>query len=277
MSPEILDYNKERLRNWDWLTMLGKPVWNTKALEKMACEDRQLEAFNELKNLIGQPSLDAWRHFLTRFNSDSPGIAATHCVFYYYDRKPGSKESIKRESRVFFPFDVVINPNLISWDWIRSPLWDKGELGEYWVHDELRVSPRHLFREQFMVFGDIDEKASDEQFLEASRELGTPFLVADTERGHHVLFPLLFGSGIGGSSSRDAEVLATKEIGLVLAVEFEDRYLWRSHGNYEFVLRVTPGLRRKETPTISALVWDGNTIVKSPNNGNIHSPAPKST
>jgi len=115
-----------------------------------------------------------------------------------------------------------------------------------------------------MVFGDIDERTSDEQFLRASRQLGTPLLVANTERGHHVLFPLLFGAGIGGTGARDAEILATKELGLVIDVNFEDRYLHRSHGNYEFVLRVTSGLRREETPRISALVWDGNTIVRSP-------------
>jgi len=174
MSPEILDYNKERLNHWEWLTMLGKPIWDVRAFSKMNREDRQLEAFNDLKNLIGQPSLEAWRYFLTQFNSDSPGIAAVHCVFYYYDRKPKSTECIQRESRVFFPFDVAIDSNIISWDWInreraklaqkwglspvsfgisgnvycktewewiRSPLFDKGELGEYWVHDELWVSP----------------------------------------------------------------------------------------------------------------------------------------
>ena len=300
MSPEkseILNYNTERLNHWEWLTMLGMPIWDVKEFfPDKSPRERQLKAFNELSNLIGQPSLDAWRYFLRVFASDFPGIAAVACVFYHYYREPKSTEFIKRESRILFPLEVAIDPNLLSWewidrqrenlakkwklspvsfgitgnvycqtewDWIRSPLFDKGELGEYWIHDEIQASSRLLGRERVMVFGDVDEKTSDKQFLSASEQLGTPFLIADTKKGHHVLFPLLFGGR--SFNLRDIEIEATSAIGLTLGVNFHTRYIFRSHRNYEYVLRVTPGLGREETPMISALVWDGNTIVRSSN------------
>lgn len=297
MTPEalgILDYNTERRKHWSWLTMLGEPIWDTEVFRGISPNDSLLMTFSETRGFVGKSSLDALRYFWTIFSSDSLKLSAVECIFYYYSRKPKQLEFIQRESRVVFPLEVAINPNRLSLEWInrqRSNLvkkwglgpvsfgitgnvyspteWnylqsypcDTGELGEHWFHDVRRIRPsRFPGHQRFMVFTEMDKKATDEQFLYTCEQLGTPFLVVDTRQGHHLLFPLLFDNG--GTGERKTETEVYSKLGLILGIDFDHRYLFHCLERYESVIRVTPGLGREEVPLVSALVWDGKTIIR---------------
>ncbi|HUS60135.1 MAG TPA: hypothetical protein VMX76_02010 [Nevskiaceae bacterium] len=281
MSPEIPRDYSLRKRLWDDLTRLGMPVWDYEGAHTSI--ERQRVVFQEMGDLIGKPSLEAIRYLWKRF-SDFVDIAAVAGCFYYYDRERDKKEYIQKEAAVAFPLEVALDLKKLSWQWIddqrnrlakewglepvsfgitnviyssidwqlanSSPL-PHGGLSECWFGD-----PRSLLENtKFIAFADIDKKMPDEQILQISKELGTPFLVADTARGHHLLFPLIFGE-------RRKTNVCTR-IGLVLGFGWEEhRYLWHVLERGVATIRVTPGLRREETPKISALVWDENIIVR---------------
>lgn len=301
MPPEKKIFNYAAGTRWPWscLSSLGEGVWDLRQYKDLNPEQRIEKTFNEMRSMIGQPTLEAWRYLCAKFATGLPEDSAIMGIFYYYRREPESIDYIQEELRVLFPFKVAINPDLLSWDWINrqredlAQKWDLspvsfgisgniysshelesvlpfskkiGELGEHWFSSRhRRILSKQTGRAAFMVFGDIDKKTSDEQFMSASRQLGTPFLVADTTKGHHILFPLLFKS----YHSRDArmEIEVGSKIGLVVGIDLHDRHIFHSLQNYEYVLRVTPGLGREEVPKISALVWDGSTIVRSSNRG----------
>ncbi len=299
MFPERELVNYAVKSQWNHLPSLGRPLWDLEQYRDLIPEERSRRVFEEMREMIGQPTLEVWRYLFAKFTPELPENSAALGVFYYYHREPDSTDFLQRESRVIFPLNVVLNSELLSQNWIdhqREKLaqkWDLspisfgisgnifasleldsmlsfservGKLGEHWYsRKDSEVLLQRTGKAAFMVFADIDGETSDEQFMSVSEQLGMPFLVVDTRRGHHLLFPLLFRSFFGSALNFDPmEIEATSRMGLVLGVDFDTRYIFHSHLKREYVLRVTPGLFREETPRISAVVWDRNTIVKEP-------------
>ncbi|GAJ08079.1 unnamed protein product, partial [marine sediment metagenome] len=250
---------------------------------QVSSEEKQALVLQEMRALIGQPTLEAGRYLWKRF-SEFVDIAAVAGCFYYYHRNPSEPKGEQKEAFVVFPIEVALSPEGLSKEWIDSqrirlteewglePItfgitgnlystfeWEslqslipsRGQLDEYWCDDNLRLLTE---RQRFMSFVDIDKKLSDQQLLSISEQLGTPFLVADSTRGHHLLLPLIFDSHLDPS----IQDKVYPKIGCVLGMGWEEhRYLWHSLERGMSSVRVTPGLQRPEVPTVSAVVWDG--------------------
>lgn len=230
---------------WDIPTAiyLNDPVQKDRKVEVTRISEEE-EIFQEMSSFLGKPSFDVARYLWGKFAKDFPGIGAAGGIFYYYYREPDNPTPVTRRDTVVFPIEVALNPTLLSWDFIarkqqelekawglqpvsfgvngslitpfefgllRDGFYDTGELGELWFRgkNEIRLLQKP---EYFLAFADLDLKVPDEELLSISDQLGSPFWVAETTRGYHLIFPLKFKT-FSGPITRDDEVRA--RIGLV--------------------------------------------------------------
>ena len=272
----------------DVLVSMGTGVWDVliphgSKVDGVVFDFGESYAKAMMQSKIGRPSLDAVKWLWSDFGRDD--IWGVGGVFYYYDHPAGSVAAIKKVQRVIVPIGFSCTGGFDGWvedhrlelekRWnlgtvafgVNGMMYSENDIPTGVPHDngshgtmifwDTEVTNNLVLRnpsDKFLVFSDIDTKVDDALLAKAGLEIGSPFLVAETRRGYHLIFPVLFVGGY--QRDRLARVEGRIMIGLTRAgIGMDVSNAGHILETNESVIRVTSGLRRDDTPSIVGVVW----------------------
>lgn len=256
----------------------GDGVW--KGFE-MDFSERESAALREMTALVGSPSLVAVR-YLWRSFSQWKDIAGVGGVFYV-------GTGVETQKRFTVPVGFAIGNEFTTWieEWrgklaakwqvatvnygVTGRLWSEFEMAVlrplapeverngclgFWDNFYGRDRLLHYLGQRFLMFVDVDCKLDDQELIRIEREVGSPFWKVMTERGVHLIFPVVFDNGLGGRGV-EAKVNSIILLGFGHAGVGLD-IANRGHVGFdsEPVIRVV-GRGDSSPPVVEAVVWDG--------------------
>jgi hypothetical protein len=263
------------------LISLGMPVWDAGSHEAEPME-RENTGLEEMKAVIGSPLLEAHKWIIDELRAGQD-VAGWGGVFYYNQIKDGTGLK-KIDQWVIFPKQSFEAENFGDWvetrcgqlanewevDWVsfgingrlysdfefgcEESLGIKGELGEVYYFKNSQAGKK-FSTQKYLVGLDVDNKVSNEELVNFEKQSGSPFFVADSDRGHLILYPLIF----------DAKWERARETvwGILLQAKYlsrmtlDDMHLGMGMVQRETTLRVSRGIVSGKQPVVSGVVWGG--------------------